>query len=343
MNRATPSMWAVAGIAALIIAAASVGATALTLAPTRPAALAPGSDPETFPLTAQDFIDQRTVDVTVNTTDGTSLVAPAAGRITAWACAAGSSLASGSTLLSIDDQPVLALATSMPLWRDLAPGDRGADVESLQAELVRLGKPVTVDGRLGPQTLAALDDLFDAIGDTTDLEAVPLARILWLPAAAVTLGGCTATLGDRLDEGDKIAFLPGGVTQLVIENYPDDLYPGDRVVVIDDVDVPVDPQGRVSSDGIALIGGIALTRSTEGDEPATFSAALHLVDIIAVAPVPPSALYDLEGDRGCVTSGGALHAVTVAGSQLGETFVVFENGRMPASVDVTPRGTPPCR
>ena len=109
-----------------------------------------------------------------------------------------------------------------------------------------------------------------------------------------------------------------------------------------EMDVPVDPEGRVSSDGIALIDGVALDRSTDGDEPATLSAPLHLAAPVTVAPVPPSALYDLDRDSGCVTSGGEPHAVTVAGSQLGETFVVFARP-MPAAIDLTPRGTPSCR
>lgn len=343
MSRPTTSTWAVAGIVALTISAVSVGATVLALAPARPTALASGTNPTTFPLTTEDFVDQRTVDVTVNTTDGIKLVAPAAGRVTAWACAVGSTVSSGSTLMSLDDQPVLALATSMPLWRELQPGDRGADVTSLQSELARLGKAVTVDGRLGTETLTALTELFHAVGDTSDLGSVPLARIQWLPAPAVTLGGCTAALGDRLEDGDEVATLPGGVLQLTIDTYPDDLYPGDRVVVIDDIDVPVDPEGHVSSEGIALIDGIALTRPTDGNGPATFSAPLRLTTAIAVAPVPPSSLYDLDGTKGCVTVAGEPHAVTVAGSQLGQTFVVFDTKTTPASVDVTPRGTPPCR
>lgn len=341
MNR-IPSAGAVTLIALLTVAGVSAGATALVLAPHRPATLGEGSDPQTFPLTTEDFDDQRTVDVTVNTTDGTHLAAPVSGRITAWGCAAGGTIESGHTMMSVDDQPILSLATSMPLWRDLASGDHGTDVSSLQTELARLGEPVDIDGALGAETITAFNDLLHRLGGNAETDGIPLARVQWIPSPSVALASCTASLGARIEEGDDIATLPGGVTQLTIESYPKDLYPGDRVITINGIDVPVDPDGRVSSEGVALLGDVVLTRSTEGNDPATFSAALRLAENVLVAPIPPSALYDLTDRTGCVTADSRPRAVRVAGSQLGQTFVVFE-GTTPAEVDVDPRSSAPCR
>ena len=39
--------------------------------------------------------------------------------------------------LSIDGAPLLNLATSVPLWRDLGVGDEGADALALRAELIK--------------------------------------------------------------------------------------------------------------------------------------------------------------------------------------------------------------
>lgn len=59
----------------------------------------------------------------------------------------------GATLeISVNDLPLISLATSRPLWRDLVAGDTGLDVRALRAELTRLGYRTTVDGRFGALT-----------------------------------------------------------------------------------------------------------------------------------------------------------------------------------------------
>ncbi len=55
---------------------------------------------------------------------------------------------------------------------------------------------------------------------------------------------------------------------------------------------------------------------------------------LAVDSIPPSALYGLAGDRGCVQEDGIAVRVEVVASQLGQTLVVPE--RRLGSVDLRP-------
>jgi hypothetical protein len=55
-----------------------------------------------------------------------------------------------------------------------------------------------------------------------------------------------------------------------------------------------------------------------------------------VSSVPPSSIIALDGSGGCVESGGDLFHVRVVGSQLGQTFVQFEQGAPPNRIRLHP-------
>lgn len=95
--------------------------------------------------------------------------------------AAGESVQAGDTLYSVDLQPAVAMQGSVPAFRDLAPGARGADVSQLQRFLIEAeylgGEPT---GTYDPATAAAVLAWSRASG-FGDSNTVPRGRIVFLP------------------------------------------------------------------------------------------------------------------------------------------------------------------
>ncbi|WP_328954427.1 peptidoglycan-binding protein [Kitasatospora purpeofusca] len=72
----------------------------------------------------------------------------------------------GIPLVEYSGRPVFALEGPLPFYRDLTPGESGADVEQLQTALGKLGHDVGSDtpGTFGPGTKRALTALYTAMG-----------------------------------------------------------------------------------------------------------------------------------------------------------------------------------
>jgi len=85
--------------------------------------------------------------------------------VTRPAVAVGSTIEEGSVLAEVGGRPVFLLAGEVPVFRDMRPGDAGADIVQLQHALARLGlEPGAEDGNFGPSTEAALDRLYRSKG-----------------------------------------------------------------------------------------------------------------------------------------------------------------------------------
>ena len=79
----------------------------------------------------------------------------------------GDAVTPGSVLVEVSGRPVIALRGALPAYRDLRPGDTGADVAQLQAALKALGyadsdKP----GKFGAGTKKAVSALYQHLGYT---------------------------------------------------------------------------------------------------------------------------------------------------------------------------------
>src|SRR5690606_16748578 len=111
--------------------------------------------PALVDVSREAFDDRRQVAFTAEQSTGVALTTRDEGLVTRTTCAPGAVVASGSSPLTLDDRPVVALATSEPLWRDLGPGAKGSDVKALQTELARLGHAVKPDGVYGRTTSVA--------------------------------------------------------------------------------------------------------------------------------------------------------------------------------------------
>ncbi|GEM_PF-771914 len=100
-----------------------------------------------------------------------------AGVVTAQKRQPGESVVSGDVLGEVSGRPVVGLSLTFRLYRDIAPGDTGPDVEQLQQALAALGlfegQP---DGEYGRRTVTAVDALYRRVGYRPPPTAPDLAQ-----------------------------------------------------------------------------------------------------------------------------------------------------------------------
>lgn len=291
----------------------------------------------TAPVSSQAFDDMRRAKVTPQVAQDTPLSLAGSGRVTASSCVPGGVIESGSSPVTIDDRPVLALATSIPLWRDLAPSAEGDDVRALQAELARIGFPVRADGEYGDATKTAVARLFEEAGAAEPSDDLPAASVLWLPAPSVAVSECGAPLGTVAGD-ESFMTVAGGLSSLQLADSVRDGAPGARVVRYGELTAPVGEGGVVTDptflEEVQRGPELEAWQRSEGSEPVTLEYVL--AEPLDVAVVPPGALFALSGSSGCVVGDGSPRPVTVVSSSLGQTLVTFD-GAAPSVVDLTPQ------
>lgn len=335
-------------LAGLVLVAAGGSSAVLLLPEPTPAGAEPVTAPTAWPATVTSFTDERTVQATPVMTTGLVAAVGTSGTVTALGCEPGGSVVSGSSPVTVDDRPLIALATEVPLWRDLAAGARGADVAALQGELSRLGHPVDEDGRYGTTTRAAVAALQESIGVVRPSGDLALASVVWLAAPEMTVGTCPVRVGDTVGPGSAVAESGPTLTALRFL-VPADLVPGERVITVAGQAATVGEAGAgavvlVTDDALLAVVAespeLALAQSAAAGS-GTVAVRLALVAPLDLLTVPPTALADLQGTQGCLVVEGTVLRITVVASSLGTTMVQLpdRDASPPSTVDAPPDGT----
>lgn len=281
------------------------------------------------PVVERGLDDARTVPVSLDVTAAQPLVTTRGGRVTASSCVPGARVRSGQTPFSVDGVPLLALATANPLWRDLTPGDRGADVDALQAAL-------DVSPRTGVVDAAMLAALRELAAPTVHDDRVDHTAVLWLPDDEATVDTCDAPVGALVGEGQTLATLPPRLVAARVPAPAADALPGDRTLVVDDVTLPLDDGAVTDPDALAALAATPTYRAAVVEQTGIqLTAQWRLVDPVSTAVVPPSAVVTGPAGACVLDEHGVAHAVTVVGSQLGQTFVRVD-GDAPGRVRTAP-------
>lgn len=325
-------------VVAVGLAAASSGLTAWVLRAPAPAPLAdevPVTDVAVVPST---FLDARTVQITAVEAEQVVLTGQASGTVTASGCTVGGVVESGAPVVVVDATPVVAFATARPLWRDLAVGDRGEDVRDVQGELARLGYSPGDSGRVDRATAAAVRAFAGDRGVRTETGGPVLARssVVWLPQEQVQVTSCPAAPGREVQPGDELATV-GSPLLRAVAVVPAGLVPGDRMLRVDDVSIPVGADGVIHD--VGALTALAVTpsyRETQDFGDDSFSGVLQLQEPLDVISVPSAAVYGEDSSgAGCVVGDDAPRAVQVVASELGTTLVTV-TGPVPGRVSLVP-------
>ena len=99
---------------------------------------------------------------------------------------AGGQVVEGQAVVEVSGRPMLAIAGTVPVYRDLRPGLSGKDVAQLQAALGRLGfSGVETDGVFGPGTKAAVAGWYERLGYKAPVTSADASTQLAAAQAAV--------------------------------------------------------------------------------------------------------------------------------------------------------------
>jgi peptidoglycan hydrolase-like protein with peptidoglycan-binding domain len=315
------------------VAAAGVAVGLLLAPPEAPAELDAATTEQTVATSTQQFDDRRTVPVTLHVTEAATLRTAATGVVTEVTLGPTGELTSGDAPFDVNGEPVVALHTSVPIYRDLTAGDRGIDVKALQSELGRLGYTVDVNGKYGPQTTAAVKALQKREGMTKPSGSIALTQIVWIPATAVTPETWTPTLGGSI-AGD-LGTLPAALTAVTVANVATGLAPGERTLEIFGQSTVLDAN-NASADPTFLAEAMASAEYRavrQSDTPDQATASIALTTPLTTIRVPPAAVFGIEGTQACVQVDGEPVPVTIVGSGLGASLVTVE-GEPPTEVDL---------
>lgn len=313
------------GSLAVGVAIGGAAASLLTARNSTNSAL-PSQSIDEAPVASTAYDGRRAAQLVVSLSDGPSLRLDATGVVSASSCVDTTPVVSGTALFAVDGVPVLALATSTPLWRDLRIGTSGADVVALQVELLRLGLMVEVSGVFDRPTLAAVNGIGASIG-WSRVTTLAASSVMWLPAPSVMVDACLVVVGSRVQAGDEVARGASVVTtaDLLSSGVPEALASARWRFTSTEASVPL-VDGRVVVDDIAPEW---LHREADAQGRVQIDGFLVLEEPMQLWSVPPAAIDvdpTSEG-QGCVAGAdGASYRVTVIDSELGRSLVRFEGG-----------------
>ena len=323
---------ATATLCALVLLASGVaGGVLVTESPVSSALETPEAK-GVVDVVTRDFSDRRELKFEVLVSQERAVTSTASGLITSTTCSAGAKIRSGDSIMMIDDAPVLALATTIPLWRDLALGSRGRDVAALNAELTRLGLTPDPGEQFGRATRAAVVELKTRAGALRPKGDLPTSATMWLPKRSMKIGSCAIARGDRFG-GGKVAATGGAVVGLKVRHTPDGVVAGDRLVdlggsTIKVTDGKITDQKAISA-FLASPEYVAWKMSEAGEDPAL---PWFLANPREIAVVPPGALGRIEAGKACLGTPTGAVAVDVLGSSMGQSFVATADGAVPRQV-----------
>ena len=133
----------------------------------------------------------------INQTRGTYTKLPASGQV----------IAQGHVLYRVNDDPVVLLHGSTPVYRTIAGGATGPDVAELNADLVALGYATSSSAQpssafFGSATTAAVEKLQAALG-VTRTGTLALGQAVFEPTA-VRVTAVSAELGGSAQPGETV-------------------------------------------------------------------------------------------------------------------------------------------
>ncbi|WP_239153339.1 peptidoglycan-binding domain-containing protein [Virgisporangium aliadipatigenens] len=316
-------------------------ATVVLLRPApAPAELRASADATAAPVGHEEFADERTVKVAFRRAAAPPLTVAVTGRVTETGCAVGKAIESGKVVARVDGKPVLALATSVPLYRDLRLADVGTDVRALQQELRRLGYRPERSGTYGASTVQAVKALQKAAGVKDPDGALVASQVLWLPAPSVLPDTCELVLGAYLAGPAQVfAKVAATLTAIVVEAMPPGAVAGERTIRMAGVTGPLGADGTATDpELLAKVSASAEYRAAlTTEKPLDVTAVVSLKERLKTVKVPPGALFAVDGDKGCVQSGAATYPVRIVSSRLGAALVVpvgepFDSVNLGASI-----------
>jgi peptidoglycan hydrolase-like protein with peptidoglycan-binding domain len=163
--------------------------------------------PATAQVTRQTLVDREDHNGDLGYGETTTVNSRLQGTVTGLP-ATGATVGRGKALYRVDDDPVVLLYGKLPVYRTLAPGTEGRDVEQFEKNLKALGYDgFTVDDTYSSATADAVREWQDDLG-VAETGTVDPARVAHAPGA-VRVDSHRVTVGDVVQPGTALLTTTG--------------------------------------------------------------------------------------------------------------------------------------
>ncbi len=293
--------------------------------------------PSLYTVVAGEVGRSVDVSVTVAWPSGRPVVSPAAGTVTTIDVRSGDTIKAGDRLLSVDLQPSFVAVGSVPVFRDIGPGVRGADVEQLQRMLGTLGYQVKVSGVQDAASVAATKQWQKDVGLPSN-GVVRRGQVTFTPVLPVrVVVPDQVIVGSQVSAGSTVATVVTGdpTFTIALSQQQTSLIPQDGRVLI--------PHGSVTWEGHVAKsaqdhenGGVLWTVTDTSGKPVCGNDCGSLpvpgptsvpASVVVVPPtkgplVPvASILSAADGSTAVVLADGTQRAITVLATSGGLSAV----------------------
>lgn len=225
-----PILWLMAALTFTVVA--GTGYWLLTRETGSDAADPSAGPVETTEVTRETITDTETWDGTIGYAEPFTASAAAQGTVTRLA-EEDSDVERGTELYRLDEEPVIAMTGTIPMYRELGSGSSGIDVEQLEENLSELGYDgFTVDEYYTWYTEAAVQEWQDDVGaDATG--AVGPEDIVFIPENGSVAAAHTG-VGDQIQSGSPVIDIndPDPVVNMEVEAADRDLLEVDTEVTV---------------------------------------------------------------------------------------------------------------
>jgi peptidoglycan hydrolase-like protein with peptidoglycan-binding domain len=213
-RRAARAAVAVTGV--LAVGAATAAATGYRFSGAKSTAQTQSDlPPATAKVTRQTLADTQQESGTLGYGDDTTLSARLGGTVTGLPVP-GTAIKRGQALYRVDNTPVLLLYGTLPAYRALATGTKGADVKEFEQNLYALGyRGFTVDDTYSASTATAVKQWQDDLG-LTKTGTVELGRVAYA-AGALRVDALQAAVGDVAGPGADLFSYTGTARVVTVE------------------------------------------------------------------------------------------------------------------------------
>lgn len=310
-------------LTAMLAAAAGALCVIYAVPAAVPIGLEQASQPSIVKVSTEEFTDERTVEVSFETSPEQSLTARASGVVSASSCKVGTQVHSGDSLLTVESMALIALHTDTPIYREMGDGTTGKDVLALQHELQRLGYHVETTGIFGWRTRKAVNEMLARADGAKHQGGLTPDQIIWIPETTVIPSKCTATVNTMLSDGTEVISVGGQLTALTYTT-PTHLIEGTRSFTMFAKTYEIGPAEDHISDrrfleSISATPEYVTYQEQEGKKP---TATIALKNTMNPMKVPPSAIFGQRDTTACIQRDDSIVIpVTIIGSALGATLV----------------------
>lgn len=307
-----------------------------------PANLTAAPDSTTVAVQTISFDDTQLATAQFQIGDAYPLIVHIQGQITASQCQKGNRVNSGQIIAYIDNMPIIALHTAIPLYRDVSLGIAGDDITSLQHELVRLGKLSDryVEGVYDDATHRAVLDLFTNENNAQySAEELPCENIVWIPDTHIVLSSWQAQTGTYVTPESQIGTSRARLDSITVSNINNLDLAQYQATIYDVTTQQIHEDGHI--DDTNFLEQVSQTTQysellnslTQG-AVAQAQVTLQRTEAVEALQVPPTVLFGVGSGTGCIMdSQNNIHRVQIISSTLGSSILTLQdNEKKPPNI-----------